>query len=43
MRIKRRKVDGSTTFRIVTHAAVVVFAANVAWKTSVRIKYQQNI
>jgi hypothetical protein len=43
MRIKGRKVEGSTTFHIVTHAVVVVSAANVTWKTFVRIKYQQNI
>jgi len=43
MRIKRRKVEGNTTFHIVTHAVVIVSAVNVTWHIFVRIKYQQNI
>jgi len=32
MRIKRRKVEGNSTFHIVTHAVVFVSAVNVTGK-----------
>ena len=39
MRIKKRKVEGSLTSHIVTHAVVVLNAVNVNGQAFVRIKY----